>query len=298
MVTHVGGPLMARTTQIEFVLGLVIALCAFLTPPSAAGDTNPDTAVPRVVVQDARPGYLDTSADGRIIVARDEEFDSWHTFYAIDVKKRKTVLMLNLPQRITDIAVAPQNRWFAVSAERTIYRVDMLTGDYEVLLDNVTGRVALNAAGHRLAVLGAINIELPVRHLPLPGEGADLGIYDLQNKKWLARCKTPILIDQDVWFETDQVIAYGRGGRVFNRRASSFRCDVQLSPTIKEPIINAGRETFRGDPVGDGYVPAAGLVGRNETQEAAKELLKSMREELSPNRIRNPGLMFLRSAEE
>ncbi len=283
---------MARTTQIRMVAGLLVSLHGLLAFQSMADDGNPNPVVPRVVVQDTRLGYLDASPDGRILVGHGEARGSRHIFHAIDIKTRKTVLMLHLPQRITDVAVAPQNGWFAVAAEKTIYRVDILAGDYEVLLEDVTGQVALNAAGDRLAVLGAIDFEGPIGHLALRGEGTELGIYDLEKKKWLAKCKTPILIDQDVWFEEDQVVAYGRGGRIFNRRASSFRCDVRLSPTGDEPILNAGRETFRGDPVGDGYVATAGLAGRKETHEAAKELLKSLRETLSPDRIRNPGLIF------
>lgn len=280
--------------QLERALIVVLAFgtCVFQQPLSFADDARSELTRIRVVVQDCRPGYLETSDDGRIIVGRGAEYGYWHTFYAVDVKMQQTLLNLNLPQKIIDIAIAPDNEWFVVAGQRTIYRVEMSTGDYEVLLDNVSGHVVLNAAGDRLGILGAIDDEFTERrsiHF-----AADLGIYDLKSKRLLARCKTPILADQELWFEEDVLVAYGLGGRVHSRLAfGGFRCDVRLNPREKEPVISAGREVWRADHEGDGYRPPRTLAARREIHEASKEILNSIKGELSPDWTGNAQYIFL-----
>ena len=221
---------MVRNTRATVERLLACAVCGLVGSCALADDTNVETPAARVVVQDARVGYLEISADAQIIVGRGEEYKSWHTFYVIDVKKRKTLLRVNLPQHILDAAIAPQSGWFAVAGERSIFRVDMFTGGYEVLLDGVTGRLELNEAGDRLAVLGQIDSDSKGFHRIR--DASNLGIYDLQKEKWLAKCKTPIVARHELWFEGRSARAYGLGRQCLQPSSVwrvSLRCVVELA---------------------------------------------------------------------
>ena len=274
------------------IVVLVLGTGVFQQALSSSDDAKSEVTPIRVVVQDCRPEYLETSDDGHIIVGRGAEYGSWHKFHVVDVKLQKTLLSLNLPQKIIDIAIAPDNTWFVVAGQRTIYRIEISTGKYEVLLDNVSGHVVLNAAGDRLGILGAIDDEFAERRSI--DVAADLGIYDLKSKKLLAECKTPILTEQELWFEEGVLVAYGLGGRVHSRRAfGGFRCDVRLNPREKEPVISAGREVWRADHAGDGYTPPRALAARKEIHKAAREKLNSIQAELSPDWTGNAQFIFL-----
>jgi len=144
----------------------------------------------RVVLQDVRPEFLNVSHNTRIVVARGVQ--SKHTFQVVDVAKPTVLMTVDLPERVMYAAVAPQCSWFIVAGEKTIYRVDRISGEHKVLMTDTSGAVALNDTGDQLAVLGRLPVD-PDSDIPARSDDlANLGVYDLTRKKWIV--KTPTLI--------------------------------------------------------------------------------------------------------
>ena len=234
----------------------------------------------RVVLQDVRPEFVNVSRQPRIVAARG--YQSLHTFQVIDVENPSVLLVIDLPEQVRHAAAGPDNDWFVVSGEDTVYRVDRSTGEVNVLLSDISGAVALSADGNRLAVLGSLKIDpeedRPARFF----EPSNLGIYDLRARKWLARTPTPIMMGGLVYFDGDEVVAYGRGGRVHHRRASSFRCDVRLNVETGKSDLTRGLELFRSEAKSDEYNPPKQVTELLEARATATARLAKIQEKLNP----------------
>lgn len=234
----------------------------------------------RVVVQDVRPEFLNVSHNARIVVACGEQ--SQHMFHVIDVVEPAVLMTVDLPEPVLHAAVAPQGSWFVLAGEKTVYRVDRMSGQYEVLFADTSGAVALNDAGDQLAVLGTLAFDPESDRLTRFFDVAKLGVYDLTRKKWTATTDTPIVADPVVFFDGDDVVGVGRGGRVYARRSSSFRCDVRLNLATGKAKVTRGLEMYRGVKDDDEYTSPKEFPAVLEAREAAIKKLDEVREKLSP----------------
>ena len=257
------------------VIGLMFSMAAML-----AADEDY-----RVVLQDVRPEFLAVSRDGRIVAARG--YESNHTFQVIDIQKPAVLLVVDLPERVSHAAIAPQNGSFIVSGEETIFRVDRITGKYEVLLHDTSGVVALNNAGDQLGVLGSFRRDEDDDKPFAFSHTSNLGIYDLNENKWRAKAKTPIAAGQFVYFDGKSVVGYGIGGRIHNRVASSFRCDVRLNVLTSKATVTRGLE-LRGrgrghDERDDEYTPPKQIEGITEARNSAIKRLDEIRDQFNPS---------------
>ncbi len=239
----------------------------------------------RVVVQDVRPDHVQAvSTDGNLIAASSRRTS--HVLHVVALKRATTVLTHYMPSRIIAAAFDPSSKWLVVSTDRTIYRIDLASAAAKMIAPGAAGHVAISRDGKRMAVLGSLEDEeggIPIGI----GRAARLGIYDFENDKWLAKCETPILIDHTVAFDGPTAIAYGRGGRVFHRLASSFECDVKLGPTAEAPLLARGptiegRRTVSEEELGDYRRPEAIVAVQDAIQTARKRLVE-LHSRLSPS---------------
>jgi hypothetical protein len=255
----------------------------------------------RVVVQDAIPEVLSVASDGKLIATRGRW--SRHVFHVLNHDASQILLTVHLPRAIFGAAIAESGEWFVVSTEEHIYRIGLADGSAEILLEGVAGSVALDQDGERVAVLGQLGEDAEGRRSRFMAR-ARLGVYDLKQGRWLARADTPILVDHVVTFDGNDVVAAGRGGRVFHRAASSYPCYVRLDPDAGQTTMGRGPETGPGvrpkgepKPLGD-YSPPDSIQTTRKKLEAAEMQVKARREDLSAGAPVRPGDHFALTADD
>src|SRR5262249_23983597 len=121
---------------------------------------------------------------------------------------------------------------------------------------------------------------------PRFGQAAELGAYDLKEKRWRAKSATPILIEATVVFEGEDLLGYGLGGRVFHRAASSFPCDVRLNVKTGAAKLSRGVEKpgrgLADKALGDAnYQTPRSIAEERKRLEEIKQITASLREKLS-----------------
>src|SRR5262249_14600894 len=123
-----------------------------------------------------------------------------------------------------------------------VWLVTLADGRAEEILPGVSGVMTFNADATVLGVLGHLGGGQQAEGHPRFGQAAELGAYDLKEKRWRAKSATPILIEATVVFEGEDLLGYGLGGRVFHRAASSFPCDVRLNVKTGAAKLSRGVE--------------------------------------------------------
>ena len=123
--------------------------------------------------------------------------------------------------------------------------------------------------GLRLGLLGAIQEPPPTFPAPVSSwmQRRVLGLYDLDARAWLASTPTPIVSSCEVAFDGDVLVGTGQGGRMYNRRSSSFACDVRLDPRGRW-VLRRGDEVERAGDDASGYERPAVIVAQHSRLKA------------------------------
>ena len=239
-----------------------VALLAMLAASARADDAGPW----RAVVQQAAPAFLAVSANGRLALS--VEGDGRHVLHAVDTSAGRILMTAHLPESIVGVALSNGGDRFAVGTEAGVYIGSLETGRFDRVLTGAVGKVALSAAGdspgpargHSGAATGIS------RSAPSWMQPRVLGLYDLDARAWLARVPTPIVTPGEVAFDGDVLVGAGQGGRVYNRRSSSFACDVRLEPNGRW-ALNRGDDVERAKDDASGYERPAVIVAQSIARE-------------------------------
>lgn len=201
----------------------------------------------RVTVQDAVMHPLAVSVDGKLVAARGEYAEA--IFHVFDAETSDVLLSVHLPHAIRAAAISPDSKWCIVSTREHIYRIDLADGSYRKLLDSMDGIVTIDATGKWLAVLGDLDLKLPVRYF-VRYDSSQLGVYDLTSGQWKKKIDTPIKVRNWITFDGEKVIAAGVGGRIGTRSGrGSYVCHVELD-------LGTGQHQFKRDSGGEkGFGP-------------------------------------------
>ena len=185
-----------------------------------------------------------------------------HALTIFETETQRLLLQASLFAPIESAVFAPTGDSVFVSLERSIARVDLR--DQSVVHPYLwaSGQLAIDASGSKLAVHGSLlRSSFGGRLSP------EFGIYDLREEVWLARANSPIQRVHAIGFDGDEAVAYGLGGRLMYRAATSFRGHIRLNAETGKATVQRGEELARGHEGADGYqVPELiqGWLGRAE----------------------------------
>ncbi len=275
-----------------------------LTAWAAGGAFGGESERPwRVVVQDVdiySPGRgasvraMAVTPDGRYAVVRAAE--TRHVIHLVDIPNARTALTVHLPERdVMEAAIAPDGRALAV----VTYSYDRRTGDVyligvehpepELLIEDFYGELAFDAEGKRLALLGIFSDFGPERQGRRWWWPRDLGLFDLVERRWIARAATPIGGRLEVLFDGESAVAYGVGvpfefKEPFPRASNGgvFQFRTILDGVTGDVSTERGAEVFFREPWMRRSQPHYGDYGYEEPEPvlAVKEALAAACETL------------------
>lgn len=218
----------------------VLCLLVGPVPPSpadAALASPQQRASPlSIVVQDPVLGNVRDERDGLILVLARPNVLELH-----ERRQPRLVRVLEFPDHIVDAIIGPGAAWCIASLKDRIIHEDLVTGDRRVIAENVSGKLALNAAATHLAVFGRFFGPDHVQTF----ESGMLGVWVIEKEQWITRVETPILQGaRPVWTD-DTILVEGpdRGARY--RRITGSRWlatfDLQsLQHEIQQGPLNEG----------------------------------------------------------
>jgi hypothetical protein len=209
-----------------------------------------------------------------------------HVLQVVETKTPLLLLSLPFPDPINALAFTPDKKRLAVSTARGVWLVTLADGRAEEILPGTSGVMTFNAGATLLGVLGHLADGQPPAAGPRFGQASELGAYDLKEKRWRAKSATPILIEATVVFEGDELLGYGRGGRVFHRAASSFRCDVRLNVKTgaakqSRGVEQPGRGPADKAPGDANYQTPRSIAEEQQRLEEIKKIATILRAKLS-----------------
>ena len=196
-----------------------ILLAAALALVAAAG------APVRAVVQQSHPIVLAVSDErkgaGYAVCGEQSLTGTTHPLiHVLDLKTQRIIQTTEFEQRIDRAVISPSGAWALLTGTTHIYRFDLFSGEYEVMFRNFTGAAAISADESIIVLLGQETIE---PSLLRPGN-CQLRVFDTAKHAWLSETTTSIVIPQAVSIEGDQIVAFGKGGRLYSRLQDGFFC--------------------------------------------------------------------------
>ncbi len=217
----------------------------------------------RVVVQSPALGPVLDERDGfaLVVVCPNRRCRS-HLLELHDLSGPHLIRVLEFSSEIEHAVLGPEGSWCIVSLRgvwsrwgrsREIWsrgaacgeppqllRIDLSSGDREVITVHAYGVLALDDASRRLALLGSV----PHRGHESGDHGAKLGVWDLNEAKWIDSVRTPLfgrLAPPPAWSQ-DRVLVEGPDQHVMAQRPFGFRWLTTLD------LATGEFETVQGPP--------------------------------------------------